>query len=76
MPEYRLYRLDPHNGHITGAQTFHASDDVEAVCLVHQRVLDVPMELWRGAVKLAHYDAEPEMAGHPPPMKMQERPGV
>ena len=33
MPYYRLYRLDPDTGHITGAEDFHASDDVEAICL-------------------------------------------
>ena len=72
MPDYRLYRLDPDTDRITGAETFDASDDVEAVCLVHQRVLDVPMELWRGNLKLAHYDADREPV-EPPPMRTQER---
>lgn len=70
MPNYRLYRLDPDTGHFTGAEDFHASDDVEAICLVHQRELDVPAELWRGGQKVVHCEAEPQRAGHPP-MKIQ-----
>jgi hypothetical protein len=72
MPDYRLYRLDPTTGHIEGAENFQASNDVEAGCLVRERVLHAPMELWRGASKVARYEPDREMA-ELPPMKVQER---
>jgi hypothetical protein len=72
MPHYRLYRLNPVTDRIAGVETFNSTDDVEAVCLVHQRVLDVPMELWRGSDKLARYDAD-RAAQEPPPMRTQGR---
>lgn len=62
MPDYRLYFLDLHSGHITGADDFHSSDDVEAICLVQQREPSVPMELWQGGRKVRHFDATPAMA--------------
>ena len=62
LPAYRLYFLDPHNGHIDGVENFHSSDDVEAVCLVAQREALVPMELWRGDRKISRFDAPMEAA--------------
>lgn len=71
MPDYRLYRLDPITYRITGAENFDASSDAEAGCLVRQRVLHAPMELWRGASKVARYEPDPERA-ELPPMETQE----
>ena len=62
MPGYRLYRLHPHSGHITGAEEFHASDDVSAVHHIQHRSFDVPVELWCGGRKVTRIDAAPEMA--------------
>ena len=62
MPGYRLYLLDPFSGHIDGVEEFHSSDDVEAVCLIAQREITVPMELWCGGRKVSHFDAPPEAA--------------
>lgn len=62
MPGYRLYLLDPFSGHIDGVEEFHSSDDVEAVCLIAQRQITVPMELWCGDRKVSHFDAPPEAA--------------
>lgn len=72
MPDYRLYRLDPITRHIVGAETFQASDDAEAGCLVRQRILHAPMELWRGGSKVAVYKPDAERA-ELPPMDTQER---
>lgn len=66
MPDYRLYLLDPHSGHIEGVEQFHSADDVEAICLVNQRRDDVPTELWCGGRKVSRFDASPEMAATAP----------
>lgn len=62
MPDYRLYLLNRHNGHIEGVEEFHSADDVEAICLVGQRDFDIPTELWCGGCKIARFDVKPEAA--------------
>jgi hypothetical protein len=62
MPDYRLYLLNPHSGHIEGVEEFHSTDDVEAICLVGQQQRRVPTELWCGRSKVARFDAVPEAA--------------
>ena len=57
MPDYRLYLLNAHSGHIDGVEEFHSADDVEAACLVDRRQRRVPTELWCGARKIARFDA-------------------
>jgi hypothetical protein len=66
MPDYRLYLLNPHTGHIDGVDQFHSADDVEAICLTNQQSRDVPAELWCGSYKVARFDARPEQAAIPP----------
>jgi hypothetical protein len=60
MPDYRLYLMNPHSGHIEGVEEFHSGDDVEAILLVQGRQRSVPVELWCGARKVIHVDAPPE----------------
>jgi hypothetical protein len=60
MPDYRLYLMNPHSGHIEGVEEFHSGDDVEAILLVQGRQRNVPVELWCGARKVIHVDAPPE----------------
>jgi hypothetical protein len=60
MPDYRLYTLDMHSGHIDGVEEFHCADDVEAICLCELRNHDVPTELWCGGQKVARFDARSE----------------
>jgi hypothetical protein len=62
MPDYRLYLLDPHSGHIEGVEQFDTADDVEAICLVQDRRDTIPTELWCGRRKVAGFDARPESA--------------
>ena len=62
MPDYRLYLLNRHSGHIDGVDSFHSADDIEAICLVTQRGHNVPTELWCGGRKVARFDARPEQA--------------
>ena len=66
MPDYRLYLLDRHSGHIEGVEEFHSADDVEAICLLGQRERDIPTELWCGGRKVARFDARPEAAATAP----------
>ena len=56
MPIYRLYLLDPHNGHIDGFEEVSSADDVGAICLVNDRALPVPAELWLGSRKVVRFD--------------------
>ena len=63
MPGYRLYRMNPHSGHIDGVEEFHSGDDVEAILLVQNRRRAGPAELWCGARKVLRFDAAPEAAG-------------
>jgi hypothetical protein len=62
MPDYRLYSMDPHSGHIDGVEEFHSGDDVEAILLVQNRPLATPVELWCGGRKVMRLDAAPENA--------------
>ena len=66
MPDYRLYRLDPHSGHFTGVEEISADDDVEAICLTNLRLVEEPAELWRGGHKVARFDTRPEQAATAP----------
>lgn len=62
MPDYRLYRMNPHSGHIDGVEEFHSGDDVEAILLVQDRPRRAPAELWCGGRKVLRLDAAPETA--------------
>ena len=66
MPDYRLYLLNEHNGHIDGVEEFHSADDVEAIHLTTLRCYDVPTELWCGRHKVARFDTDPRQAAAPP----------
>ena len=59
MPTYRLYHLDPHNGHIAGADEFYAADDVSAIYELQQQDCDHPRELWQLGRKVTRLDAAP-----------------
>jgi hypothetical protein len=67
VPDYRLYRLDPHSGHIRGAEDMHAGDDVAAIHDVQLRRIPVPVELWQGKRKVTRIDATPEAAAYARP---------
>lgn len=62
MPGYRLYRMNPHSGHIDGVEEFHSGDDIEAILLVQNRPRRTPAELWCGSRKVLRLDAMPETA--------------
>ena len=66
MPDYRLYLLNQHNGHIEGVEEFHSADHVEAICLATRKERDVPTELWCGGQKIARFDAGPEAVAAAP----------
>jgi hypothetical protein len=66
MPIYRLYLLDPRSGHIDGFEEVSSADDVGAICLVNDRTLSVPAELWLGSRKVARFDAPPQPAPRRP----------
>jgi hypothetical protein len=68
MPGYRLYRMNPHNGHIEGVEDFHSGDDVEAILLVQGRPQRAPAELWCGERKILRFDAQPETGGSSRPL--------
>lgn len=72
MPEYRLYRMNPHSGHIEGVEEFHSGDDVEAILLVQNRSREVPLELWSGSRKVIRIDAVPEAAAASKPQPRHE----
>lgn len=74
MPDYRLYLLNPFSGHIDGVEELSASDDIEAICLVQARQRTVPVELWRGGVKVVHIDAPPELVPTAPGSIRRHRP--
>jgi len=66
MPWYRLYKLNPLNGHIDSAEETHASDDVAIIHQVQLRGYGVAIEIWQGARKVARIDATPEGAAWAP----------
>lgn len=59
MPDYRLYRLDPHSGRFLGVEEIHASDDVSAVNESQQRAQGNAVELWEGGRRVTRIDAMP-----------------
>lgn len=73
MPDYRLYLLNPFSGHIDGVEEVSASDDIEAICLVQNGGRKVPVELWRGGVKVVHIDAPPEIISAAPNLAVAPR---
>ena len=62
MPDYRLYFLDRHSGHIRNAENFEAADDAAAVHRIRLRGSAEPMELWCGGRKVSRFDGIPEAA--------------
>ena len=66
MPYYRLYHLDPHTGHIEGAEDFHAADDGTAILDLHGRQSDHPLELWQEGRKVVRLDVMPPVAAQVP----------
>ena len=62
MPDYRLYHLDPHSGHIVGADELAAADDDAAFLDARARHCDHPLELWCGGRKVGRVDIVPEGA--------------
>jgi hypothetical protein len=63
---YRLYFLDRYSGHIDSVEDFPCADDVGAICLVQERELAVPAELWCSGRKVRRFDARPEICAHAP----------
>lgn len=70
MPDYRLYHLDPHTGHINKAEELFAADDVAAMYEVQQRACAHPFELWSGSRKVGRVDAIIEGAASAPRQKV------
>ncbi|HTU09793.1 MAG TPA: hypothetical protein VMG08_02750 [Allosphingosinicella sp.] len=73
MPDYRLYRMNPHSGHIDGVEEFHSGDDVEAILLVQNKPRATSVELWCGGRKVVRFDAPPEAAASVSPPVAAER---
>lgn len=66
MPNYRLYRLDPNNGHFIGVEEIRAADDPSAIHEIEQRAYGNSVELWDGGRKVTQIDAVPEAAAYEP----------
>jgi len=63
LPEYRLYVLNSHSGHIDRAETFVAGDDIEAISQIQARAGREPLELWRDGRKVRRFDGRPDIFG-------------
>ena len=57
MPDYRLYRLDPHTAHFIGVEEIHAADDESAINEIQQRAYGNSVELWDGGRRVTRIDA-------------------
>lgn len=66
MPNYRLYRLEPHSSRFIGVEEIHASDDLSAVNEIQQRANGNSVELWDGGRKVTRIDALPDAAAFAP----------
>ena len=58
MLGYRLYFMDRFSGHIDHRRDFLADSDAEAIATADGWKSEQPMELWRGARKLKHWDGK------------------
>jgi hypothetical protein len=63
MTYYRLYQLDPLGAHIESAHEFEADNDATAMAEAEQWLSLRPMELWRGAYKVQHWEVVAPPAG-------------
>jgi len=59
VPVYRLYLLDSGTGAIQGHEDISSADDVGAICLVNERALPEPSELWLGSRLVVQFGAVP-----------------
>jgi len=66
MREYRLYRLHPDTGQITGVEDILALDDEAAIGAARSAGHAVPVELWAGRHKLIRIEPLPEAAAFQP----------
>lgn len=57
MPWYRLYHLNPRNGHIDRAEEIFAGNDFAAIHDLQQRKTGHPLELWEQGRKVIYIDA-------------------
>ena len=64
MSNYRLYFMNPHNGHIERFLALEAPDDEGAMALASEHIGDHPIELWCAGRKAGRFDA---LAIAPPP---------
>lgn len=53
---YRLYFMNPINGHIDRAEDLLARDDREAIDTAQPMVANMPIELWCGARKVQRFE--------------------
>lgn len=56
LPAYKVYLMNPHNGHIERLEEFPADDDLDAERLARKYVADYPVELWCGHRKIARFE--------------------
>jgi len=65
VPVYRLFFLNSGTGHIEGHEDVSSADDVGAICLVNERSLPEPAELWLGSRKVIAFGTNPAYAPGP-----------
>lgn len=57
MSYYRLYFMNPRDGHILRFAEFSAPDDAAAFVLAREHEGENPLELWSGARKVSRIEA-------------------
>ena len=58
MAYYRLYFMDPRNGHISAFESIEAEDDSQAIAAAESRTGWQPLELWCQGRKVERFEAE------------------
>ena len=58
MAYYRLYFIDPRNGHIAACEEIAADGDAEACAAAERHRGWQPLELWCGGNKVRSFEAE------------------
>lgn len=66
MAHYRLYFMNPRNGHIERFESIEAEGDGAAAAAADAHQGRQPMELWCGGRKIASFEA---LLPSPPPMR-------
>lgn len=74
MVQYRLYFMDPANGHILHVTDYEAPNLDVAIEFARENAGERPIELWSGHDKILRIEAEPSLTAEHVPQSEEGKP--